>query len=184
MDEDGKPEDAMDTDDTPLRQSNHMDFEVPDQTAEDNNDDKKQEQDSADETTTAISASTKPAHEHIEDVMAILRTGYPLLTLTLETLVDQILARLKPSPEEDLYRMLSALTIDAFQTLLQCFSSCKPGDKPTVTSTTKAGLMKLISSPFFKLTKVSFELKPLSLLLFSIMQLWRRTCAVVHTWKS
>ena len=56
--------------------------------------------------------------ENIEDIMAILKTAFPLLALTMETLVDQILARLKPSTDEDIYRLIVALLNDGIQAYL------------------------------------------------------------------
>ena len=53
--------------------------------------------------------------DHIEEIMAILKTAYPLLALTMETMVDQILARLKPTTDEDIYRLIVALLTDGIQ---------------------------------------------------------------------
>ena len=62
----------------------------------------------------AVKKLTSP-WENIEDIMAILKTAFPLLALTMETLVDQILARLKPSTDEDIYRLIVALLNDGIQ---------------------------------------------------------------------
>ena len=56
--------------------------------------------------------------EHIEEIMAILKTAYPLLALTMETVVDQLLARLKPSADEDIFRLIVALLNDGIQMYL------------------------------------------------------------------
>ncbi|KAJ3373226.1 hypothetical protein HDU91_000939 [Kappamyces sp. JEL0680] len=53
--------------------------------------------------------------DHIEEIMAILKTAYPLLALTMETMVDQMVARLKPSTDEDIYRLIVALLNDGVQ---------------------------------------------------------------------
>jgi transformation/transcription domain-associated protein len=53
--------------------------------------------------------------ESIEEIMSILKTAYPLLALTMETMVDQILARLKPTTDEDIYRLIVALLNDGVQ---------------------------------------------------------------------
>ncbi|KEP49326.1 histone acetyltransferase SAGA, TRRAP/TRA1 component, pi-3 kinase superfamily TRA1 protein [Rhizoctonia solani 123E] len=50
--------------------------------------------------------------DHVEDVTSILKTGFPLLTLALETMVDQIAMRMKLMPEEDICRQLSYLHAD------------------------------------------------------------------------
>ncbi|EPX72752.1 transcription-associated protein [Schizosaccharomyces octosporus yFS286] len=49
------------------------------------------------------------------DIMAILKTAYPLLALTMETMVDQIQSRLKSFPDEDAYRLIVALLNDGLQ---------------------------------------------------------------------
>jgi transformation/transcription domain-associated protein len=55
--------------------------------------------------------------DNIEDIMSMLKTAFPLLALTMETLVDQILARLKPSTDEDIYRLIVALLNDGVQVI-------------------------------------------------------------------
>ncbi|KAG9127635.1 hypothetical protein FRC07_011379 [Ceratobasidium sp. 392] len=51
--------------------------------------------------------------DHVEDITSILKTGFPLLTLALETMVDQISMRMKLMPEEDICRQLTYLHVDA-----------------------------------------------------------------------
>ncbi|KAG8711225.1 hypothetical protein FRC08_016173 [Ceratobasidium sp. 394] len=51
--------------------------------------------------------------DHVEDITSILKTGFPLLTLALETMVDQIGMRMKLMPEEDICRQLTYLHTDA-----------------------------------------------------------------------
>ena len=53
--------------------------------------------------------------EHVEEVMNILKTAFPLLALTMEKMVDQISLRAKPASEEDIYRFFAALLADAHQ---------------------------------------------------------------------
>lgn len=53
--------------------------------------------------------------EHVDEIMAILKTAFPLLALSMEMIVDQISTRFKPSPDEDIYRLISALMTDALQ---------------------------------------------------------------------
>ena len=65
----------------------------------------------------AVSQIRKP-WEHVDDIMNILKTTFPLLALSMESMVDQIQQRLKPSPEEDMYRLIVALLTDSFQVLL------------------------------------------------------------------
>lgn len=44
-----------------------------------------------------------------------MKTGHPLLVLTIETMVDQILQRFKATAEEEIYRLVCMLLIDAIQ---------------------------------------------------------------------
>jgi transformation/transcription domain-associated protein len=55
------------------------------------------------------------AWEHIDEVVQILKTAFPLLILSMETMVDQIMQRFKGSPEEEAYRLLGMLLQDAMQ---------------------------------------------------------------------
>jgi transformation/transcription domain-associated protein len=53
--------------------------------------------------------------DYIDEVVALLKTGHPLLALTLETIVDQMRDRLKADGDEELYRAICALQADALQ---------------------------------------------------------------------
>lgn len=55
------------------------------------------------------------AWEHVEEVMQVLKTTFPLLILSLETMVDQIQHKFKLSPEEEVYRNVCMLMQDAIQ---------------------------------------------------------------------
>ena len=57
------------------------------------------------------------AVEEAEDVMAVLKTAYPLLTLSIENLIDHLVNRLRASPDEDLLRILTTLLTEASQQL-------------------------------------------------------------------
>ncbi|PGH00581.1 hypothetical protein AJ80_09152 [Polytolypa hystricis UAMH7299] len=50
--------------------------------------------------------------EYCEDVMAGLKTAFPLLALSMETMVDQIHKNFKCPPDEDAYRLIVALLND------------------------------------------------------------------------
>ena len=63
----------------------------------------------------------KPPHEHTEDLIGILKTGYPLLALSLENMVEHIIHRLRSSPEEDLYRIITTLITENIQVII-CFN--------------------------------------------------------------
>ncbi|EEH23239.2 hypothetical protein PABG_05450 [Paracoccidioides brasiliensis Pb03] len=54
----------------------------------------------------------KKSWEFAEDVMSTLKTAFPLLALSMETMVDQIHKNFKCPPDEDAYRLIVALLND------------------------------------------------------------------------
>ncbi|KAJ3311628.1 hypothetical protein HDV04_003892 [Boothiomyces sp. JEL0838] len=67
------------------------------------------------QTTTSGQFPTPTPWDSVEEVMGILKTAFPLLALTMEKIVDQILVRLKPATDEDIYRLIVALLNDGVQ---------------------------------------------------------------------
>ena len=59
--------------------------------------------------------SQRQPWECLEEVLQVLKTSFPLLLLSLETMVDQIQHKFKLSTEEDIYRNISMLLQDAIQ---------------------------------------------------------------------
>ncbi|CCH58153.1 hypothetical protein TBLA_0A03540 [Henningerozyma blattae CBS 6284] len=57
--------------------------------------------------------STRQPWEHLQELNNILKTAYPLLALSLESLVAQINDKFKTSTDEDLFRLINVLLIDA-----------------------------------------------------------------------
>jgi transformation/transcription domain-associated protein len=55
----------------------------------------------------------KPPWELTEEIMSALKTAFPLLALSMETMVDQIQKYFKCPPDEDAYRLIVALLNDA-----------------------------------------------------------------------
>ncbi|UNI18788.1 transcription-associated protein 1 [Purpureocillium takamizusanense] len=55
----------------------------------------------------------KPPWDLTEEIMAVLKTAFPLLALSMETMVDQIQKHFKCPPDEDAYRLIVALLNDA-----------------------------------------------------------------------
>lgn len=53
--------------------------------------------------------------EHVDEIINILKTAFPLLALMMEKMVDHISIRAKPNSEEDIYRFFAALLNDAMQ---------------------------------------------------------------------
>jgi transformation/transcription domain-associated protein len=48
-----------------------------------------------------------------DELVTLLKTAHPLLALTMEQFAEQIRDRLKPGPEEEVYRMSGALLQEA-----------------------------------------------------------------------
>lgn len=59
----------------------------------------------------------RAAWEHVDEILQALKTTFPLLILSLETMVDQVQHKFKPSPEEDVYRSICMLLSDAIQVI-------------------------------------------------------------------
>jgi transformation/transcription domain-associated protein len=58
-------------------------------------------------------AQPKRPWEHTEEILAALKTAFPLLALSMESMVDQIQKHFKCPPDEDAYRLITALLNDA-----------------------------------------------------------------------
>lgn len=54
----------------------------------------------------------KKPWEYSEEIMSVLKTAFPLLALSIETMVDQIQKHFKCPPDEDAYRLIVALLND------------------------------------------------------------------------
>ncbi|KAH8163639.1 hypothetical protein CIB48_g4614 [Xylaria polymorpha] len=61
---------------------------------------------------TSTTGQKKPPWEHTEEIMSVLKTAFPLLALSMETMVDQIQKYFKCPPDEDAYRLIVALLND------------------------------------------------------------------------
>ncbi|KAL2197501.1 hypothetical protein P885DRAFT_35176 [Corynascus similis CBS 632.67] len=57
-------------------------------------------------------AQKRPPWELTEEIMSVLKTAFPLLALSMETMVDQIQKHFKCPPDEDAYRLIVALLND------------------------------------------------------------------------
>lgn len=74
-------------------------------------------------------AMSDPSHpraawEHVDEILQTLKTTFPLLILSLETMVDQIQHKFKPSPDEEVYRSICMLLSDAVQVHSLLFFWC------------------------------------------------------------
>lgn len=57
----------------------------------------------------------RQAWAYLDEVVQILKTAFPLLILSLETMVEQLSTRFKANPEEEIYRFICMLLQDAIQ---------------------------------------------------------------------
>lgn len=53
--------------------------------------------------------------ERLEEITSVCRTAHPLLSLSLENMIDHVSNRFRALPEEDLHRVISAIFSDAIQ---------------------------------------------------------------------
>ena len=83
--------------------------------------------------------------EYIEEILALLKTAFPLLALSMETMVDQILQRLKPSADEDIYRLVVALLNDGVSMFLQQLAR-DPAECGTLSQATEMNLLRFADS--------------------------------------
>ncbi|GEQ72657.1 hypothetical protein JCM33374_g6344 [Metschnikowia sp. JCM 33374] len=79
------------------------------------------------------SQSIRRSWEYVEEIMGILKTAYPLLALSLESLVDQINQRFKCTADEDAYRLGVALLNDGVQYLNRLGNPREDAKLPPVT---------------------------------------------------
>ncbi|EPT03792.1 hypothetical protein FOMPIDRAFT_150002 [Fomitopsis schrenkii] len=60
---------------------------------------------------------TRQSPDYVEEVVQILKTAFPLLILSMETMVDNISSRFRASSDEEIYRLTCVLLADAIQHL-------------------------------------------------------------------
>lgn len=77
--------------------------------------------------------------EYLEELNGILKTAYPLLALSLESLVDQINQKFKTNPDEDLFRLINVLLIDGTYNYNRL---PYPRDNPPLPTSTEANLIR------------------------------------------
>ncbi|KAG6866480.1 hypothetical protein C0991_003998 [Blastosporella zonata] len=63
----------------------------------------------------ALPNQPRQPSEHVDDILNVLKTSFPLLILSLETMVDQISHKFKLVVDEDIYRNICLLLQDAVQ---------------------------------------------------------------------
>ncbi|KDR83700.1 hypothetical protein GALMADRAFT_236040 [Galerina marginata CBS 339.88] len=94
------------------------------------------------------SSQSRQASDHVDEILQTLKTTFPLLILSLETMVDQIQHKFKPSPEEEVYRSICMLLSDAVQNYVIRINS--PDDDGLLTANTVTTLSRMaINIPAF-----------------------------------
>lgn len=63
----------------------------------------------------------RPGSEHVDEVVQILKTAFPLLILSMESMVEQLNSRFKASQDENTYRFICMLLQEALQ-VRRCYS--------------------------------------------------------------
>ncbi|KAG4305579.1 hypothetical protein PORY_001135 [Pneumocystis oryctolagi] len=101
-----------------------------------------------------IQLQNRQPWEHVDEIMSILKTAYPLLALSMETMVDQIQQRFKCTPDEDAYRLIVALLNDGIQYIGRLTSFTNETKLPPVT---QANITRFAESVLPKNIKVAFE---------------------------
>lgn len=101
-------------------------------------------------------SSIRQPWEYVEEIMSLLKTAFPLLALTMETMVDQILQRLKPTTDEDIYRLIVALLNDGVQMYMQQLSR-DPENSGQLSSATEMNLLRFAESMSPNHMKVRFD---------------------------
>nr|CAG8553245.1 5905_t:CDS:10 [Entrophospora candida] len=97
----------------------------------------------------------KQPWEHVEDIMSTLKTSFPLLALTMETMVDQIQQRLKPNSDEDIYRLIVALLNDGLQQITNRLT--QNHDIESITHTTEMNVKRFADNLSLGPIKTAFE---------------------------
>lgn len=102
----------------------------------------------------ANSAPRQP-WEYVDEIMLVLKTAFPLLALSMETMVDQIQQRLKPAPDEDIYRLIVALLNDGVQQLIGRLQL--PNDPGQLTPGTEANIVRFAENLYAGPVRTAFE---------------------------
>lgn len=100
------------------------------------------------------SSTLKTSIENIDQILGILKTTYPLLSLSLESLVDQINSRFESTPDEDTYKHCVSLLNDGIQ-LLNRLNNSK--DEEKIMLNARSNVLKFSQSIAPEQIKTEFE---------------------------
>lgn len=113
-----------------------------------------QQQQSQSQNQTQSQSNTRQPWEHVDEIMGILKTAYPLLSLSLESFVDQIYQRFKCPVDEDAYRLIVALLNDGVQYMGRLGYPKEDAKLPPATET---NITRFAESVLPKHIKTAFE---------------------------
>ncbi|KHJ31953.1 putative fat domain-containing protein [Erysiphe necator] len=119
--------------------------------------------------------------EHAEEILAVLKTAFPLLALSMETMVDQIQKHFKCTPDEDAYRLIGALLQDALSYVSRAPSSFAQDVKlPSATETNVARFAESILPVHIRASfEADFVQKKLTMYEYiHKLRKWREKCEV------
>ncbi|POS88032.1 Protein kinase-like (PK-like), partial [Erysiphe pulchra] len=119
--------------------------------------------------------------EHAEEILAVLKTAFPLLALSMETMVDQIQKHFKCTPDEDAYRLIGALLQDALSYVSRAPSSFAQDVKlPSATETNVARFAESILPVHIRASfEADFVQKKLTMFEYiHKLRKWREKCEI------
>ncbi|CCF50080.1 hypothetical protein NDA11_006772 [Ustilago hordei] len=105
--------------------------------------------------TAAAANMPRQPWEYVDEILNILKTAFPLLTLTMENIAEQIQQRFKPTNEEDIYRLTNALLNDALQQYIQ--RAVSPNDSGVLPASSQANVIRFAENLPPGPLKTSFE---------------------------
>lgn len=97
----------------------------------------------------------KQPWEYLEEVSSVLKTAFPLLALSVETMVDQISRNLKSAPDEEAYRLINALFNDALGYVSRAPRNYQQGSK--LPQSTEANITRFAESILPPHIRATFE---------------------------
>ncbi|KAF2448613.1 hypothetical protein P171DRAFT_518105 [Karstenula rhodostoma CBS 690.94] len=114
--------------------------------------------------------------DHVEEISAILKTAFPLLALSMETMLDQIQKNFKCPPDEDAYRLIVALLNDGLAYVGR--SPGLYGQEVRLPSSTEANITRFAESVLPPHIRKAFELdfvtnKPTMYEYIQKLRMWR-----------
>lgn len=120
-----------------------------------NGDAKPKEEPNGDSKETPAKAVPKKPWEHANEVMDGLKTGFPLLALSMETMTDQLGKHFKCPPDEDAHRLIVALLNDALTYINRAPANYAEGSK--LPPSTEANVARFVASVLPGHIRGSFE---------------------------